>query len=1843
VDAASHDSLTGRAEEIPAAAELLALLSAFAPEPVPLSVLADRADLLPPPLDGLFGDDGLEERLRQMQESGLVEVAGEALVVPEAAAAAIQASLENRDRGRWCSVALKLLRDCFPKESDDYRNWEACQELLPHVGVLADQAESLGVGADLALWLLDRAAVFLHSCGQFSAATDLATRAVAGIASLAPDDPLRGTLRRTLGNLLGEYGELDEAKKELEQAIEIHEALPDQELSVREDRVAFAGALWEAGEHEEARRQLDIALAGRAPEDADRCDCEAWRTRAWVLCEEGDLEKSRDAYKDALELLERVQGPEHPDTAEARTGLAVALAGLGRLEDGKAELERALEISEPALGPLHPEIAVIRSNLGGVLHSLGDLRGARSQLELALDAGNETLPADHRGIWIRHRKLAGTLQSLNDLNGAREHAEEALAISERAVGPTDARVEGDLETLASILRQQGDRRKAYEAYERARRIAMRERGADEAATAVYELRLGQLSREFGDFAASRRHLEQALRIYTEMPETQPNAALTRFELARLLADLGEEMARAGGLLGRDEEAEALRGQVSNAFVDTLSSELDTVDLGGLIAMADVAGERAPEIAARALGRAKEKLDEKENQADSSRRRIGVAWHRLGRTRRGLDDASGAMADFEAALDLLAGNPESQGIVLHDMAELRQSQREPSAAIDLFREAVARKREAGESADPRSLAVTLRSLARALRSAPASSDDYEAALGSLTDSLDALRTLPERDRQGEAVILHESGDVQRALGRGKEAIELYRKTLQLKREVDTEEGPRDLGVTLLWLGRSLATAGEYDEALQQYREWLDILRSQAKRDPQAEGVVLHDIADVRIAQGAQEEAIELYREAADCKREGESPRDLAVTLHVFGRTLYRSRAYEEALEVYLEQLEILRSLPEPEPQVEGVALHDIADVRRAKGETAEAIEFYREAVERKREASEPSAIRSLIASLQALGRALEHDERYDEAFNAYNEQLEILRSLPEADPQVEGVALHDIADVRRAKGETAEAIELYREAVERKREAGEPGAHSLSVTLQALGRMLEHNQDFEGALEAYLEELDVARSLSDPESEGTALHDIADVHQGQGKVAQALEFYREAVARRREAVPVNRRRLLIALQALGRALERDGDYEAALAAYEEQLELTRSLAEADPLDEGVALHDIADVRRAKGETAEAIELYREAVERKRESPSTSQRSLSITLQSLGRALESEKEHEAALAAYEEQLELTRSLPEADPLDEGVALHDIADVRRAKGETAEAIELYREAVERKREAGEASAHSLGVTLQALGRAFEHEKRYGEALDAYESQLEVLRSLPELDLHIEGVALHDIAAMLEALGKASQAVASFREAAERKREAVERRQAAGEPANVRSLAVTMQGLGRALERMADFPGARDAYRESLDLIRSLPQRDALAEGLTLNDLANMHQALDETETAVGLFREAAERRREAGDFAPGDVASTLISQGAAELRLADADRDRIAETINSALELLKEDASPDPQMLSAVSMIRGELARGDDDREALRFFLQAAEVLDVAGGYELERVSMRAVIAGAYQALDDAEQAAVQRADAVALLEEHVASGLAGQDADAFTATMLLCIENGAMNAAHRVVEQARARIEEEGSPEGSGPWLSFLLGSFGRALEQRKDYAAALVAYGEQLEVLGAYPEPDPQGEGVVLHDLGDVHWAQGETEKAIELYGKAAERKRSLGEATIPDDLAITLVARAALYLERNETESAGKLGEEALGLLRSVEHPDHDVLASALALSATRAIETGDIDRALELLREADGMAGEPYRLEPAVIKELLVQVYGELGSPDKARAAREEARALQDEEERER
>ena len=169
---------------------------------------------------------------------------------------------------------------------------------------------------------------------------------------------------------------------------------------------ARAGSLEQAWQDRPARRDLAeqiLAVHEHAAvfsgEDGSDLIQAVLRLRGWAVWFLNDLGDSAAQAiavgEPLLADLDRVLGPDHPDTLASRNNLAAAYRAAGRFAEAIALHERTLAGRERVLGPDHPATLNSRNNLAAAYQEAGRFAEAIALFERTLADMERILCPDH--------------------------------------------------------------------------------------------------------------------------------------------------------------------------------------------------------------------------------------------------------------------------------------------------------------------------------------------------------------------------------------------------------------------------------------------------------------------------------------------------------------------------------------------------------------------------------------------------------------------------------------------------------------------------------------------------------------------------------------------------------------------------------------------------------------------------------------------------------------------------------------------------------------------------------------------------------------------------------------------------------------------------------------------------------------------------------------------------------------------------------------------------------------------------------------------------------------------------------------------------------------------------------------------------------------------------------------------------------------------------------------------------------------------------------------------------------------------------------------------------------
>jgi len=141
------------------------------------------------------------------------------------------------------------------------------------------------------------------------------------------------------------------------------------------------------------------------------------------------------SLSDAVDLLDKTLGPDHPGTLVSRVGLAGAYLSAGRLGEAIRLFERPLADRERVLGDDDYYILVSRVGLAGAYQAAGRIDEAIGLFERNLADCERVLGPDHPHILVSRGGLANAYRAAGRIDEAIGLHEQVLADCERVLGP----------------------------------------------------------------------------------------------------------------------------------------------------------------------------------------------------------------------------------------------------------------------------------------------------------------------------------------------------------------------------------------------------------------------------------------------------------------------------------------------------------------------------------------------------------------------------------------------------------------------------------------------------------------------------------------------------------------------------------------------------------------------------------------------------------------------------------------------------------------------------------------------------------------------------------------------------------------------------------------------------------------------------------------------------------------------------------------------------------------------------------------------------------------------------------------------------------------------------------------------------------------------------------------------------------------------------------------------------------------------------------------------------------------------------------------------------------------
>lgn len=170
-----------------------------------------------------------------------------------------------------------------------------------------------------------------------------------------------------------------------------------------------------------------------------------------ICAAEGRLEEARDAYRESMELRQRVLGDEHADTRDSRVRLAELLRAMGALAEARFLYELLVEDGERLLGPAARQTLACRAGLAEVLGQADPEGEGREALDALVDDCEQHLGASDGLTLECLLAQAAVLARTGEPGRARMLVERALDVRWRQYGSEHPATLAAMEQLALLL------------------------------------------------------------------------------------------------------------------------------------------------------------------------------------------------------------------------------------------------------------------------------------------------------------------------------------------------------------------------------------------------------------------------------------------------------------------------------------------------------------------------------------------------------------------------------------------------------------------------------------------------------------------------------------------------------------------------------------------------------------------------------------------------------------------------------------------------------------------------------------------------------------------------------------------------------------------------------------------------------------------------------------------------------------------------------------------------------------------------------------------------------------------------------------------------------------------------------------------------------------------------------------------------------------------------------------------------------------------------------------------------------------------------------------------------
>ncbi|OYQ68036.1 hypothetical protein B9G53_00470 [Pseudanabaena sp. SR411] len=574
--------------------------------------------------------------------------------------------------------------------------------------------------------------------------------------------------------------------------------------------------------------------------------------------------------------------------------------------------------------------------------------------------------------------------------------------------------------------------------------------------------------------------------------------------------------------------------------------------------------------------------------------------------------------------------------------------------------------------------------------------------------DAARSQSIQDRKAAAERLYKQGNQQYQANKYQEALQAWEQSLQMYREIKDRKGE---GNSLHGLGKAYDALEEYPKAIEFYEQSLLIMRELKNIAPLDESTTIFRIGHAYSILNQLERATIFYEQALTIRAKI-SDLSHAYLREVIGELvlIYADLGqYQKIITVYEQELAIVRQRKLLTEQVR--VIYNLAQAYQFSRDYERSIAMYQQALVIARELKDQEQERNLLDN---LGNVYLKAGKYELAITIFQQVLASSGMSP--DPTSQARATISLGDGYRNLGQYTQSIKFYRQGLELSSKLTDRIAQA--GILVKLGNAYLKLGKYEQAIALYQQSLAITRSIDHRDSEGLLSNIARDrLYDSLGQDEIAIRFF---APRYYVILPEIQARMAegIVLSNLGLAYERLGQFDKAIALYQQELAIAREIK--DIAREGAVLSNLGNAYDNSQQYDKAIVLHQQALTIMQKIKDNA--SKGRVLVNLGNTYRNLGQNEQAIEIYQQALAIAKEIKNRD--SEGTALRNLGVAYANRGQHQQALEAYQQAVIIAREIGDRDGE--GTVLSNLGKLLAIKKQPELAIFFYKQSINVRESI-------------------------------------------------------------------------------------------------------------------------------------------------------------------------------------------------------------------------------------------------------------------------------------------------------------------------------------------------------------------------------------------------------------------------------------------------------------------------------------------------------------------------------------